>query len=115
MLTIAVIGWLNFLLHRSIRLEKKKIPFLTKQLVVFHLVDRAKAKEINKIPAQWDIISPIKFIKVYLKNYRLTRARGFYQAFLMTPKIKKLLNSILLSYLSQKFYVSFTIRLSYTR
>ncbi|WP_267257205.1 hypothetical protein [Coxiella endosymbiont of Ornithodoros maritimus] len=61
-LTVAVIGWLNFLLHRSIRLEKKKIAFLTKQLAVLPLVDRAKAKEINKILAEWDIISPIKLI-----------------------------------------------------
>lgn len=60
--TVTAIGWLNFSLHRLIHLEKKKIAFLTKELAVLPIVDNAKVKEINKLLAQRDIISPIKLI-----------------------------------------------------
>ncbi|WP_259411693.1 PilN domain-containing protein [Coxiella burnetii] len=73
--TVAVIGWLNFSLHHSIHLEKKKIAFLTKELAVLPIADNAKVKEINKLLAQRDIISPIKLISEALPK----------QAFLMVP------------------------------
>ncbi|WP_230578984.1 PilN domain-containing protein [Coxiella burnetii] len=72
--TVAVIGWLNFSLHHSIHLEKKKIAFLTKELSVLPIADNAKVKEINKLLAQRDIISPIKLISEALPTQGILMA-----------------------------------------
>ncbi|ATN85150.1 PilN domain-containing protein [Coxiella burnetii] len=129
--TVAVIGWLNFSLHHSIHLEKKKIAFLTKELAVLPIADNAKVKEINKLLAQRDIISPIKLISEALPKQGVLTKLSFDSGtwtltglsnganvvwnFIQKIKKTKLFNSISISHLSQKSYVSFTLRLSRAR